>query len=96
MRKTKFIYALLILFSIISSKVNAQQEEINSAIQTIFQNQNVNKFIQDSIIDGKRETIRISDLVLLNVGDEYIQVLNNNDISFLYLPYIELNNNNRE
>lgn len=79
-----------------SKTMAPNQEEINSAILSILENANVNEFIEENIISGHRETINITDLQELGITNEYINVLHENNIDFLYFPFVELNTSNRD
>ena len=92
----KRILMCLVVIFLITFKSNSQQQDINNAILAIIQNQNVNSFIRDSIIDGRRETIRVTEIDALGVDDSYTEVLTDNDIEFLYFPFIDLNINERD
>jgi hypothetical protein len=75
------------------SRESSTQAEINTEILNILENESVNQFIENSMIDGYRETINLRDLDSLGVDTTLLFDAN---ITQLYLPYIELNNENRE
>jgi hypothetical protein len=96
MKRKLRILSIIGLFLSISLRGVSQQQSINSAILQILQNEGVENFIHDSILLGNRETIAIADMQLLGIDEENLETLTNNDIDFLYFPYIDLNINNKD
>ncbi len=94
----KIILALFILaFNSLFAKANKPPLLINlNTIEEVFKNENVNKFIDDELINGYRETITLEDLQQLGVDATLISELQSSKIYALYIPYVELTNDKRE